>query len=432
MKSLYLIFIVFLLSFETRIYAQDEPYICKYLFSSSNEITQLSTDVISLAVDAVWEATDITGIATTTGTLTQSPGNYELWTYSSTPTDKLLLNFSNGSKIAFKFYSINGYTNGTADDFKHSHLMDFNTLIENQIDIRIYSNTYPQNGTIYWQRTIKGTGQFDSQNMSVNLTHNGKLDYDISSGYAYYQYTEQAVGSTSTGTFSVNVNEGYNKTIIHNSNTGIFASNTEIINNSSGNFNGISYQYQNAHIFWAAGTAFADSANAGYYNNVIDPNQWLAEGIMLKNGQQYGTVQFNGPILNNTSGPDLILHLNIGNDVFIHTLIGPFLTNIKETENIAADFELMQNYPNPFNPITKIKYTIPYMHSPLLGGARGGLVTLKVFDLLGRVVATLINETKQPGEYEVEFNATQLSSGVYFYQLKAGEFIQTKKMTLLK
>ena len=85
-------------------------------------------------------------------------------------------------------------------------------------------------------------------------------------------------------------------------------------------------------------------------------------------------------------------------------------------------FNLEQNYPNPFNPITKIKYSIP----------NSSFVTLKVFDILGRELETLINEEKTAGIYEIDFDASQLSSGVYFYQIKAGEFIQTKKMILIK
>ena len=104
-----------------------------------------------------------------------------------------------------------------------------------------------------------------------------------------------------------------------------------------------------------------------------------------------------------------------------------------ETENnLPLEFALSQNYPNPFNPVTKIKYTIPNTHSPLPGGARGGLVTLKIYDVLGREVAILINESKQPGEYEVEFNTNNLPTGVYFYQLKAGNNVETKKMILMK
>jgi len=109
------------------------------------------------------------------------------------------------------------------------------------------------------------------------------------------------------------------------------------------------------------------------------------------------------------------------------------------------EFSLEQNYPNPFNPSTKLKFTIPETENPLLGGARGGLVTLKVYDILGNEIATLVNEEKPAGAYEVELNihsdeGQNLSSGVYFYQLKtsgpetsSGQgFIQTKKMILLK
>ncbi len=118
----------------------------------------------------------------------------------------------------------------------------------------------------------------------------------------------------------------------------------------------------------------------------------------------------------------------------IHTTDGGGpVTNVKDEEIIKPQtFLLYQNYPNPFNPTTKIKYTIPNTHSPLLGGVSGGLITLKVYDVLGREISTLVYEIKQPGKYEVEFNASSLSSGVYFYQLKAGEFIQTKKMILIK
>ena len=107
-----------------------------------------------------------------------------------------------------------------------------------------------------------------------------------------------------------------------------------------------------------------------------------------------------------------------------------------------SSFILSQNYPNPFNPSTKIKFTIPAGLNPLMGGdERGGLVTLKVYDVLGNEIATLINEEKPAGEYEVEFNShsglpsgkvRNLPSRVYFYQLRSGNFVETKKMILLR
>ncbi len=93
------------------------------------------------------------------------------------------------------------------------------------------------------------------------------------------------------------------------------------------------------------------------------------------------------------------------------------------------EFSLLQNFPNPFNPVTKIKFTIPDV---ALSGVEGSLVTLKVYDVLGNEVATLVNEYKPAGNYEFDFNASELSSGVYYYQLKSGSFIATKKMVLLK
>jgi len=89
---------------------------------------------------------------------------------------------------------------------------------------------------------------------------------------------------------------------------------------------------------------------------------------------------------------------------------------------IPNDFKLYQNYPNPFNPLTNIKYQI----------TNNKFVTLKVFDLLGKEVATLVNEKQQPGIYEVSFDGSNLTSGVYFYRIQAGDFIQVKKMVLVK
>ena len=102
-------------------------------------------------------------------------------------------------------------------------------------------------------------------------------------------------------------------------------------------------------------------------------------------------------------------------------------------------FELEQNYPNPFNPITTISYSIPkithpsrFAPSPLERGLRGVLVKLKVYDILGREVATLVNKQQSPGKYSVQFNAKGLNTGIYIYTIKVGSFISTKKMLLIK
>jgi len=88
-----------------------------------------------------------------------------------------------------------------------------------------------------------------------------------------------------------------------------------------------------------------------------------------------------------------------------------------------------QNYPNPFNPSTTIKYSIP---SIISNEERNLNVALKVYDVLGNEVVTLVNENQSAGSYEVDFNASLLTSGVYFYKLQAGSFVETKKMVLLR
>ena len=92
------------------------------------------------------------------------------------------------------------------------------------------------------------------------------------------------------------------------------------------------------------------------------------------------------------------------------------------TVEIPNYYSLSQNYPNPFNPTTNIKYTIP----------KAGITTLKIFDVLGREVAVLVNELKQPGVYTADFDASQLASGIYFYRIESGDFSAVKKMMLVK
>ncbi len=98
------------------------------------------------------------------------------------------------------------------------------------------------------------------------------------------------------------------------------------------------------------------------------------------------------------------------------------LNGIENTNSLPKEYALLQNYPNPFNPTTLIKYDLP----------KAGLVTLKVYDLLGREVATLINRNQAAGKYSVQFNASKLASGVYIYRIESNNFSAVKKLMLLK
>jgi len=99
-------------------------------------------------------------------------------------------------------------------------------------------------------------------------------------------------------------------------------------------------------------------------------------------------------------------------------------------ENKPIKFYLNQNYPNPFNPSTKIKFEIGPPLNPLLRNE--GTVTLKIYDVIGREITTLVNEQLKPGTYEIEWNASDYPSGVYFYTLKTESYNETKRMALIK
>ena len=139
------------------------------------------------------------------------------------------------------------------------------------------------------------------------------------------------------------------------------------------------------------------------YNDVEDPNNpgfalWPAQGALTNDMGSFG-------------GPNSFWFS-------IVTLVEEEKVDFSQ----PTTFILFQNYPNPFNPSTKIKYSVPQTSQ----------VQIKVFDVLGNEIETLVNEEKQTGTYELNWNAEGLPSGVYFYQLKAGSFVETKKMILLK
>jgi hypothetical protein len=95
---------------------------------------------------------------------------------------------------------------------------------------------------------------------------------------------------------------------------------------------------------------------------------------------------------------------------------------VEEEASVPTSFKLFHNYPNPFNPETRIRFQL----------SSTKFVKLQVFDILGKEIAMLVNEEKFPGKYEIQFNGSQLSSGIYYYQLIVGDFISTKKMQLIK
>ncbi|MFZ1322143.1 MAG: T9SS type A sorting domain-containing protein, partial [Ignavibacteria bacterium] len=157
------------------------------------------------------------------------------------------------------------------------------------------------------------------------------------------------------------------------------------------------------------------------YGSQTEQGRFMNVNIPLPSNSSHTFI----PNWNNVTTSQLVILQDIGNNGTIDDTIRVIniITNTEQGSLILPDnYSLYQNYPNPFNPSTVIKYDIK----------NSGLVSLKVYNVLGSEVASLVNEVKQAGRYEVEFNGLNLNSGIYYYRLQAGEYTETKKMLLLK
>ncbi len=151
-------------------------------------------------------------------------------------------------------------------------------------------------------------------------------------------------------------------------------------------------------------------------------NSYMIQGIATDSHSPLPTTKFNGIVFGLGTG-NTTTALKLTN---VQVTLGKplVITGIEQNGDglIPTRYELSQNYPNPFNPSTTINFALP----------KSGSVTLKVYDILGRLVTTLISSDMKAGYHNINFNATNLASGVYFYELKAGDFVSVKKLMLLK
>ena len=176
---------------------------------------------------------------------------------------------------------------------------------------------------------------------------------------------------------------------------------------------------------------YRDNGNRDVYAQLINNNgivQWIENGLQISTAQG---DQYSPAITSDGNGGAIIVWWDYRSgwtsDIYAQQVnhygqLG-IVTDIKDNIDALPElFSLEQNYPNPFNPSTTISWQSPV----------GSHQSIKIFDVLGNEIAILVNEEKSAGAYEIEFDASKLSSGVYFYQLKAGEYLETKKMILLR
>jgi len=163
---------------------------------------------------------------------------------------------------------------------------------------------------------------------------------------------------------------------------------------------------------------------------ITHPDLPVPQGIAFDDRGHFFSSSFSqNKIVEFDENDNYVQTITAGNLQVPRSIAFEQLNPVTSVDNVitVAEFELEQNYPNPFNPTTKIKFTIPNVVSSF-----SLRTTLVIYDVLGNQVATLVNEEKAAGNYEVNFNAKKLTSGIYFYKLTAGNFTVNKKMILLK
>ncbi|HEY5534276.1 MAG TPA: T9SS type A sorting domain-containing protein [Ignavibacteria bacterium] len=178
----------------------------------------------------------------------------------------------------------------------------------------------------------------------------------------------------------------------------------------------------NAIVFNSLNHIFAGTGNNGVYRSTDNGVSWTQVNNGFTNNNRINALAIDGAgfIYSGLNGGSVYKSLQ-------STTIS--IKNI--SSEIPSGYSLSQNYPNPFNPTTKIKFDVaPSLSFPNV--SIGNPVTLKVYDVMGREVQTLVNEKLQPGTYETSFDGSQFSSGVYFYKLQTGDFSETKKMLMIK
>ncbi|MDP3148579.1 MAG: T9SS type A sorting domain-containing protein, partial [Ignavibacteria bacterium] len=165
-----------------------------------------------------------------------------------------------------------------------------------------------------------------------------------------------------------------------------------------------------------------------FTSTTLDPTNLPAKELVASKitDHKIGGITFTGEI----PEPGTVIKISgykplVPGDEFTVTAPKAILSDVEDKSNdgnLPHTYMLHQNYPNPFNPITTISYSI----------ANPGLVTVKIFNILGEEILQLVNEYKNSGSYSVNFDASKLSSGIYFYTLNSGSFVSTKKMVVLK
>jgi len=288
-------------------FAIQEKRLIAEAFGAGTDISIAAGQGVDLGVEAVFVASGQNGNQLTlTGTLTQAAPGSEVFNYSSGPGDRMVVAFSDGTTVQLIFTSFQGFTGGTWEDFRNTHSnLDFRVLPGDGGDLRIQSSSGPPTGGHrLFQRTLTGTAQFMGAPVTVNLTHSGDVFFDIGLGAGIeYDSQEQTSGTITSSAGATQVDAGYRYHLVSFDR---FAENVFRAVETSAAIGGNTFRFQDVFVR----SSFLDS-------RVSEPDFWLAQGTLTRNGATVGTVQFDSEVIDGASfpGPKPVVALTEGGTI---------------------------------------------------------------------------------------------------------------------
>ena len=298
--------------------------------------------------------------------------------------------------------------------------------------------TQVEQGALISSFAFSGTNIFASTNAwasgSPNAVYlsgdNGATWTSVSTGLPSTSYIPSLaiIGSnlfaaTGTGVY-LSTNDGTNWSQVNNGLTGtivrsLAVKGTELF---AGTASGV-FRTSNNGTNWTATTLTHNMTSLCVVDTNLFAGTW-AEGAyyMVNSNSTFKSMGLPSVYVTGFAADNGVLYASTQSNTVWKRTIAEILTGVYDGKQVPVEFNLSQNYPNPFNPTTTINYSV----------SKSNTVTLKVYNVMGKEVETLVNEQKGVGNYEVKFDASKLASGVYFYQLKSGDLVSTNKLVLLK
>jgi hypothetical protein len=268
------------------------------MYGSGEDATEFATESIDIAARAVWVATEATGNpdGTFTGTLTQA--GEDAFTYDATPADRMRVFLSGlADPIEITYTAFAGYVEGSWQDFRDYHDdLGFRVTLGEAVDLTLTSQARPGRGpatergdrTAY-DRTLQGTVLYDGVPLEVDLRLVADTEFDISGTFSSHETYQEAVGTITTPTSAITVREAYQYKSVIGDNA---VQNYHLWNESSAVLDGTSYAYVDVYVR----REFTNGS-------VFEPEYWLAEGGLVRDGSVIGQVTFDGAAVPGTSGP---------------------------------------------------------------------------------------------------------------------------------